>query len=312
MSMVCFLVKVNDENDDQKKDINRITTMDTWSIQDDYELVISVREFCRKAQKSPCEVSPYELRIEPMLSVPRSLNSVQLRFLLLRDLNIEIRRLLTLVNLSSDAPLATQISSLRNVIFFDVKMEGFKNALKKNTRSKGSKAHLTINRLASERRLHRKVRRQSKTKLNLSVFEQLNEQLGDVPSEALRCEGQSFRVTLAGEHADDSGGPFRTIFQTVSNELKSGTFDMFIPVPGKNEIYVPNPRCNDVSRFTFWKTDGHMFVLQCSSRYQHGRDMLEVSCGGEELELERHCECGRGFQDHVRGRETSFEQEGGG
>ena len=126
-----------------------------------------------------------------MLSVPRSLNSVQLRFLLLRDLNIEIRRLLTLVNLSSDAPLATQISSLRNVIFFDVKMEGFKNALKKNTRSKGSKVHLTINRLASERRLHRKVRRQSRAKLNLSVFEQLNEQLGDVPSEALRCEGQA-------------------------------------------------------------------------------------------------------------------------
>jgi hypothetical protein len=55
-----------------------------------------------------------------------------------------------------------------------------------------------------------------------------------------------------------------TIFQTVSNELKSGMFDMLILCPAsKDELYVPNPRCKDISRFTFL---GQLMGIALSSK----------------------------------------------
>jgi len=262
----------SDVEEDEKKlqDINKLTRMDVWSRKDDEKLCVLVREFCRKCQKNPTDLAPYDFRVEPealgIFSSIKTVAAAQLRFLLLRDLNVEIRRLLSLVNLSSNAPLAAQISSLRHLIFYDVKLQGFNNALRKSTRKGGSKVHLTINRLGAERELFRKrgVRRRSKPKIRFSVFDQLCEKLRDVPKSKLLVNGQAFRVTLAGEHADDSGGPFRTIFQTVSNELKSGMFDLLIPCPTQSgELYIPNPRCKDMSRFIFL---GQLMGIALSSK----------------------------------------------
>eukprot|EP00941_MAST-03F_sp_MAST-3F-sp1_P002517 g2517.t1 len=253
------LLSIAEKHKKQLRALQR--SVERWSIEQDSELIDYINNWCslKKGGADPLHFFPGSLqptaealfRYKALRGIP--LAQLQLRFLLLRNFNRRLERLLPLVDLSCDdgwSPLARQLRQLRGLIFSTVKSKMWNKILVKSHVAQSEQQSISINRLDAETFLQEAKkfavdggaiigRDTNQIRDSFSqprtVFGQLFKALHNLHPRELRHPEQAFRVLLSGEHADDSGGPYRVVMATACQELQSPAKVLPILIPSPNQ-----------------------------------------------------------------------------
>lgn len=193
---------------------------------------------------------------------------LRLRFAVLKELNHLLLESLPLVNLrpsSDSSSLRSRIVSMRQLIFPGVKIRFFSQtqdatslASANLVESSTKRPIVTLDRLKiANQRLQ-----ENSTSLDdpqRSLFASTMQQLTKVQPSLLRAKrptGASdpfvaFIVIFSGEHVVGEGGPYRQVFQDISNELLCAGNNLFIPTQNNvmkigeyRERFLPRPSNN--------------------------------------------------------------------
>eukprot|EP01083_Nonionella_stella_P059475 155578_1 len=188
-------------------------------------------------------------------SIPVSL--VRERFALIRMLNEKVAKVLPLIDFSQAGvswSLASRMSSLRSLIFFDAKLRAWQHILQ-DTMTNG-RSSVLINR---PRAL--KARERGDPEGKKSIFGQLYRQLHFQRPATLRSHRRPWSVTYEGEGGQDAGGLFRDSLSAVCEDLQSSHLPLLLRCPnarlgyGNNQDkWIPAPRATSalhLSMFAF-------------------------------------------------------------
>ncbi|CAH0518506.1 unnamed protein product [Peronospora belbahrii] len=201
------------------------------------------------------------LRCSQILNL--SLESLQLRFALLKYLNLSLQHCLSLLDLrdtKSPWTIAHRLRKLSHCIFFDVKSTlvdaaiEATNVLGEETSSGSSQqqtARITLDRMQA---LESRDDREVEPSVSECFFAQAFRQLHQVDTALLRrqidSKGRLFSVKFRGEEGVDWGGVYREGATSMVDDLFSPHFNLFVLCPnGQHDIgnnrgmYLPNPKC---------------------------------------------------------------------
>ena len=179
-----------------------------------------------------------------------SSNEVCLRLALLQRFNQLLSRHLTLVHTGTARKahtLGARICALRGILL-ETKLAALEQALAA-TVADGDATLVVLNRFKATKL---RPKAEAEHSGEGTLFVQLFDQLGTVKPRSLLRHDKAFKTSLAGESADDHGGPYREAIAAVSAELMSDALPLFIRSPnGKNSVgdgrdkFVPNPSATD-------------------------------------------------------------------
>ncbi|KAL3672816.1 hypothetical protein V7S43_002105 [Phytophthora oleae] len=199
------------------------------------------------------------LRCSQLLSL--SLESLQLRFALLKYLNLSLQHCLSLLDLrdtKSSWTIAHRLRQLSHCVFFDIKSALVEAAIEATNvpgESSGSSqqqtARITLDRMQA---LESRDDREVEPSVSECFFAQAFRQLHSVDPALLRrqidSKGRLFSVKFRGEEGVDWGGVYREGATSMVDDLFSPHFNLFILCPngqhdtGNNRgMYLPNPKC---------------------------------------------------------------------
>ena len=196
-----------------------------------------------------------------------SLSEGSIRIALLQRFNQLLARHLPAVYTGMPRKLETlggRLCMLRGCILLETKLNALEQALS-STVSDSDATHVTLNRFKAT-----KLRAKAEAEHSGAgtLFVQLHEQLGRVKPRSLFRQDKAFRCNLAGESADDHGGPYREALAHICTELQSDALPLFIRTPnGKNGVgehrdaYVPNPSAGTVLHMEWYYFLGQLLGL---------------------------------------------------
>lgn len=195
------------------------------------------------------------------LLLNQSLESLQLRFALLKYLNLSLRHCVSLLDLrdtKSQWTVAHRLRQLSHCIFFDIKSTLVDSAIEVTSisgdASGGSSqqlARITLDRMQA---LESRDDREVEPSVSECFFAQAFRQLHSVDPALLRrqidSKGRLFSVNFHGEEGVDWGGVYREGATSMVDDLFSPYFSLFVLCPngqhdtGNNRgMYLPNPKC---------------------------------------------------------------------
>ncbi|KAE9018738.1 hypothetical protein PF011_g6130 [Phytophthora fragariae] len=211
------------------------------------------------------------LRCSQLLSL--SLESLQLRFALLKYLNLSLQHCLPLLDLrdtKSPWTIAHRLRQLSHCIFFDVKSALVEAAIEatnvvgetSGSSSQQQTARITLDRMqALESRDDREVEPSVSECFFAQAFRQLNQVDPALLRRQIDSKGRLFSVKFRGEEGVDWGGVYREGATSMVDDLFSPHFSLFVLCPngqhdtGNNRgMYLPNPKCTSpvaMQMFTF-------------------------------------------------------------
>ncbi|CAI5735678.1 unnamed protein product [Hyaloperonospora brassicae] len=200
------------------------------------------------------------VRCSKLLNVP--LETLQLRFALLKYLNSSLQHCLSFIDLrDTTAPwtLAYRLRQLSHCIFFDVKNALVEAAIEatnmprdiSGANSQQQTARITLDRIQA---LESRDDREVEPSVSECFFAQAFRQLHQVDPTLLRrqidSKGRLFSVKFRGEEGVDWGGVYREGATSMIDDLFSPHFHLFVLCPngqhdtGDNRgMYLPNPKC---------------------------------------------------------------------
>ncbi|CAI5744110.1 unnamed protein product [Peronospora destructor] len=191
-----------------------------------------------------------------------SLESLQLRFALLKYLNMSLQHCLSLLDLrNTQSPwtIAHRLRQLSHCIFFDVKNALVESAIEVTNlpgETSGGNSHQQTARITLDRMqaLESRDDREVEPSVSECFFAQAFRQLYQVDPALLRrqidSKGRLFSVKFRGEEGVDWGGVYREGATSIVDDLFSSHFKLFVLCPnGQHDIgnnrgmYLPNPKC---------------------------------------------------------------------
>ncbi|KAF4038677.1 HECT domain-containing protein [Phytophthora infestans] len=198
------------------------------------------------------------LRCSQLLTL--SLESLQLRFALLKYLNLSLHHCLPLLDLrdtKSAWTIAYRLRQLSHCVFFDVKGALVEAAVEatnvpgETSSSSQQTARITLDRMQA---LESRDDREVEPSVSECFFAQAFRQLHAVDPALLRrqidSKGRLFSVKFRGEEGVDWGGVYREGATSMVDDLFSPYFSLFVLCPngqhdtGNNRgMYLPNPKC---------------------------------------------------------------------
>ena len=202
-------------------------------------------------------------------------SSVSARFSILLTFSEILETSLPLVCMSEgkgSENLCHQLSSARSLIFYWTKKEFWAKSVADTKHPHRVQEDeytdpSTIELISVERQKAMRGAEDKDEQFANSLFSQLNQKLCAYQPHIFRQEfagildgGQKrcFRLQFKGEGVSDNGGPYREIFNHISDELQSGALPLFshcrnyINHAGENrERWVPNPSASDLDLFCF-------------------------------------------------------------
>ncbi|KAF4318951.1 hypothetical protein BBO99_00006955 [Phytophthora kernoviae] len=197
------------------------------------------------------------LRCSKLLGLP--LESLQLRFALLKYLNLSLHHCLPLIDLrdtKSSWTIAHRLRQLSHCIFFDVKSTLVEAAIEATNVSVESSnaqqtARITLDRMqALESRDDREVEPSVSECFFAQAFRQLHQVDPALFRRQIDSKGRLFSVKFRGEEGVDWGGVYREGATSMVDDLFSPHFNLFVLCPngqhdtGNNRgMYLPNPKC---------------------------------------------------------------------
>ncbi|GMF34709.1 unnamed protein product [Phytophthora fragariaefolia] len=250
-----------------------------WTQEMDLQLVDWVNNHVEPAASLPSsapattkhsvDLQPADIRLNQTLDGLRcsqllglSLESLQLRFALLKYLNMSLQHCLSLLDLrdtKSPWTIAHRLRQLSHCIFFDVKsvlMEAAIEATNVAGETSGSNAQQQTARITLDRMqaLESRDDREVEPSVSECFFAQAFRQLNQVDPALLRrqidSKGRLFSVKFRGEEGVDWGGVYREGATSMVDDLFSPHFSLFMLCPngqhdtGNNRgMYLPNPKC---------------------------------------------------------------------
>ncbi|KAG7382286.1 regulator of chromosome condensation [Phytophthora pseudosyringae] len=251
---------------------------DRWTQAMDLQLVDWVNNHVEPAASLPSatpattrrsvDLQPADIKLDQTLDGLRcsqlldlSLESLQLRFALLKYLNLSLQHCLSLLDLrdtKSPWTIAHRLRQLSHCIFFDVKSALVEAAVEATNilgeASGGSQqqtARITLDRMQA---LESRDDREVEPSVSECFFAQAFRQLHAVDPALLRrqidSKGRLFSVKFRGEEGVDWGGVYREGATSMVDDLFSPHFSLFVLCPngqhdtGNNRgMYLPNPKC---------------------------------------------------------------------
>ena len=267
---------------DQKRLVKLRLLAAKWTLAADEQLVEFFCEWARNTGVDPLNVVPSDVkqtdikacgpRFAKLAAFPQ--REIQLRVLFLQAFNRRVRQLLPLIDLScdsDDSTLAANVRVLRGLIFSPVKESIWQTTLRLSESDVAQRPTVLVDRMGALGALStanaspltsRPQSPSAALSVNTSlgstgatrsnsdpVFLQLFEQLHDVDPARMRHGERGYIVKMLGEHADDSGGPYREALDVACAELQSSRLPIFIPCPNQRDdvgatcrdAWMPNP-----------------------------------------------------------------------
>eukprot|EP01119_Soliformovum_irregulare_P002830 TRINITY_DN1308_c1_g1_i2.p1 TRINITY_DN1308_c1_g1~~TRINITY_DN1308_c1_g1_i2.p1 ORF type:complete len:2755 (-),score=1130.06 TRINITY_DN1308_c1_g1_i2:303-7640(-) len=252
-----------------------------WSRDMDIQLVDFINNMSNRTGVDVLQFSPYlitisesERELYPLLA-KFSNSEIQIRFSILKILNSVILSALPLVDLSLTnvhaSSLGHQLSQIRDLIFYDVKV-GFMREILEKSVTDAEPILIYLDRLDAAKQLEGE-----KENLNC-VFMQSLQQLQQVNPKLLRQKERSFNVVFKGENAEGYVGPYRESINQMCLELQSPTLPILIPCPnqqlardtigvGENrEKFILNPAAKSSEYFNMLKFLGKLMGISIRSQ----------------------------------------------
>jgi E3 ubiquitin-protein ligase HERC2 len=138
------------------------------------------------------------------------------------------------------------LSRWREYLYSRSKSEIFVQALQ-SSQTAGQAFELTISR---SKALRFGARGQTDKEGRWSIFGQIFRAVQGLSPSVLRRSDQLWKVLLAGERAQDAGGPYRESWTLMCAELMSSTLSLFVPcanarnaVGNNRDAWILNPLC---------------------------------------------------------------------
>ncbi|KAJ8575654.1 hypothetical protein ON010_g3559 [Phytophthora cinnamomi] len=273
--------------DDMEKLLQKLLRMqadspsggDKWTHEMDLQLVDWVNNHVEPAASLPSstpattkhsvDLQPSDIKLNQTLDGLRcsqllglSLESLQLRFALLKFLNLSLQHCLSLLDLrdtKSPWTIAHRLRQLSHCIFFDVKSALVEAAIEatnvagetSGSNSQQQTARITLDRMqALESRDDREVEPSVSECFFAQAFRQLNQVDPALLRRQIDSKGRLFSVKFRGEEGVDWGGVYREGATSMVDDLFSPHFSLFVLCPngqhdtGNNRgMYLPNPKC---------------------------------------------------------------------
>ncbi|KAG7395452.1 regulator of chromosome condensation [Phytophthora boehmeriae] len=259
-----------------KEGLDDTSQRDCWTEEMDLQLVDWVNNHVEPAASLPTstpamtrrsiELQPTDIRLSQTLDGLRCskllelpLESLQLRFALLKYLNLSLHHCLPMIDLrdtKSPWTIAHRLRQLSHCIFFDVKSTLVEAAIEATNVSGESSnaqqtARITLDRMqALESRDDREVEPSVSECFFAQAFRQLHEVDPALFRRQIDSKGRLFSVKFRGEEGVDWGGVYREGATSMVDDLFSPHFNLFVLCPngqhdtGNNRgMYLPNPKC---------------------------------------------------------------------
>ncbi|KAG3106883.1 hypothetical protein PC121_g23 [Phytophthora cactorum] len=236
------------------------------------------------------DLQPADIKLNQTLDALRcsqllglSLESLQLRFALLKYLNLSLHHCLPLLDLrdtKSPWTIAHRLRQLSHCIFFDVKsalVEAAVEATNVPGETSGSSqqtARITLDRMQA---LESRDDREMEPSVSECFFAQAFRQLHAVDPALLRrqidSKGRLFSVKFRGEEGVDWGGVYREGATSMVDDLFSPHFSLFFLCPngqhdtGNNRgMYLPNPKCTSPVAMQMFAFVGQLLGISLRTR----------------------------------------------
>ena len=174
------------------------------------------------------------------------------RFNMLRAFNALVKTTIPYVDLSllqQPGSIASLVSACRHLIFSELKMELWEQALEATATDRGLLSSVEVLLSRSRAAMHRATRRPDLETAH-TIFAQAFRQLRTLPGRSyrLRSGASLYSTILRGEMAHDAGGPYRETFTMYADELQLPALRLFVRCPNavnnvgvSREKWVPNP-----------------------------------------------------------------------
>ncbi|CAH0486993.1 unnamed protein product [Peronospora farinosa] len=223
------------------------------------------------------------LRCSQILNL--SLESLQLRFALLKYFNMSLQHCLSLLDLrdtKSPWTIAHRLRQLSHCIFFDVKSALVESAIEATNlpgeissgNSQQQTARITLDRMQA---LESRDDREVEPSVSECFFAQAFRQLHQVDPALLRrqidSKGRLFSVKFRGEEGVDWGGVYREGATSIVDDLFSSHFRLFVLCPnGQHDIgnnrgmYLPNPKCTSPVAIQMFAFVGQLLGISLRTR----------------------------------------------
>ncbi|OQS02576.1 regulator of chromosome condensation (RCC1) [Thraustotheca clavata] len=224
-----------------------------FTLEHDEAIVTLVNDMCEARAEASIACDPLRLRPEeftPSQDALReypclaslALESLQSRFLVLRNFNSRLQHVLSFIDFSAlDSTLTKCLRELRGCVFQSVKLAWWFSILKEQQTPAAARPEIEVDR-------HRAAEcTNDKMGVVDSVFTQCFNQLQTLQGSLLRGHDRAFKCQFVGEFGDDFGGLYRECLAQMSTELQSPILPLLKPCPnqvlqmGENrEFFVPN------------------------------------------------------------------------
>jgi hypothetical protein len=176
-------------------------------------------------------------------------SALEWRFDFINQLNSDFMECQSIINLSQDEEafaVGSLLSRWREYLYSRSKSEIFVQALQ-SSQTAGQAFELTISR---SKALRFGARGQTDKEGRWSIFGQIFRAVQGLSPSVLRRSDQLWKVLLAGERAQDAGGPYRESWTLMCAELMSSTLSLFVPcanarnaVGNNRDAWILNPLC---------------------------------------------------------------------
>ena len=244
-----------------------------FDLQTDMQIVKAVNRTVAKTGRVPEAMVQFEASTRDLLHykliehIDRRL--LDLRFLVLRELNKRIVLVLHLVDFSLPSRRSVftdAVRAIRGLIFWNSKKTLWEKALS-STSNEATEVPLTLDRSKASKLVdEKKTDWRGKRALFSQSFQQLNK---ESPSMwRIRANERAFKVTMVGEYGDDYGGPYRAALESMCKELQSSVLPLFIACPNAREQvgmnrdkFVPRPSATRPMHMAMYEFIGKLMGL---------------------------------------------------
>ena len=177
-----------------------------------------------------------------------NINKIKIRMIVLTWFSEKFKMLLPFVDLCLPfgySQLTDDVRSIRNILLWSIKKHIYDLSMSLTVKTTPSLSSVHIDRFKALR-----IKQKNKCDLNArkTIFGQLFRLLKDKDIFRVTRTSRALKVSFAGEHSTDVGGPYRQMITDICDELQSSRLPLFIPCPnnrakvGMNqEKWVPTP-----------------------------------------------------------------------
>eukprot|EP01119_Soliformovum_irregulare_P010328 TRINITY_DN2538_c2_g1_i2.p1 TRINITY_DN2538_c2_g1~~TRINITY_DN2538_c2_g1_i2.p1 ORF type:complete len:2760 (-),score=753.14 TRINITY_DN2538_c2_g1_i2:11-8005(-) len=225
-----------------------LSIFEDWTLASDHELVRFVQSSCEKLRISFREFSfdrfdSSDIQCYPMIC-DFPIQAIECRLRILKSFNTSVSMLLPLIdmrNISEEWSMAFLISTLRGLLFYDIKVGYISDILSRDA--------------TNLRRPLVSLNRQEEALKEECLFLQGFSELSKIDTVRLHQNERAFEVKLEKEGAEDVGGPYLECISQFCQDIQSKELGLFIMCPnGKEEIgfnqdkFVPSPQSTSAIR----------------------------------------------------------------